>query len=103
MVERRAEVRIAVDAPAQLTPLVSVSTRLGGQMVNVSAKGVRVRVAEQLFGEPRNGDVYRIHSGRDLMLGDICHWKRRDRGVDVGFRIIYWSEIGDLNRITKAQ
>lgn len=101
-VERRAEPRIDVQAQAEMTPLAAVSTRLGGQITNVSSHGLRVRVAGRISGHPRSGDVYRILSGRDLMLAEICYCLPEEQSADVGFKILHWSNAGELNRIVQT-
>ena len=102
MEERRKEPRRAVDATAVITPLAAVGTRLSGQVINVSSHGVKVRLTEQMTGEPRVGDVYRILSSRDRMLCEVNHCLSGTHGTDIGFRILYWSETGELNRIVET-
>ena len=102
MVERRTEPRIDVNVKAEMTPLAAVATRLGGHVMNVSAHGVRIHVAGKISGQPRNGDVYRILSGRDLILGEVRHWCQEGPGADIGFKILHWGDIGELNRIAQA-
>jgi hypothetical protein len=100
--ERRAEPRVDIAAPAVMTPLAAVATRLNGQVVNVSFNGVKVRVPELRNGQPRVGDVYRILSSKDLMLCEVRHWKLQADGTDIGFRILQWSDAGELKRVTTA-
>jgi hypothetical protein len=103
MKERRAEPRIIIAAPAVITPLAAVATRLNGQVVDVSFHGVKVRVAELTGGLPRVGDVFRILSARDLMLCEVRHWQLQVEGTDIGFRILQWSDAGELKRVTMAE
>jgi hypothetical protein len=86
-----------------MTPLAAVATRLNGQVVNVSFHGVMVRVAELTSGQPRVGDVYRILSSRDLMLCEVRHWQLQTEGTDIGFRILQWSDAGELKRVTMTE
>lgn len=102
MKERRMEPRIDVDAPAVMTPLASVSTRLTGQVINVSEHGVRIRMAEEMSAPPRIGDVYRILSSQDRMLCEVSHCMPGSDGIEIGFRILHWGETGELKRVTKA-
>jgi hypothetical protein len=100
MEERRKEPRVIVDAPAVMTPLAAVATRLNGHVINVSPHGVRIRVAEQMSGQPpRIGDVYRILTNRDRMLCEVCHCLSGADGTEIGFRIVHWSDTGELNRV----
>lgn len=103
MEDRRKEPRIDVNAPAVLTPLAAVAAQMNGQVINVSSHGIKVRVVEMMSGQPRIGDVYRILSGRDDMLCEISHWRPERQGAEIGFRILHWSDTGELNRIIRAQ
>jgi hypothetical protein len=102
MRERRKEPRVEVDAPAVMTPLAAVATRVNGQVLNVSTGGLRVRVPKSVLRHLRVGEVFRIHSTRDLMLCEVCYAEPRNEGTDIGFRIVYWSAIGELNRAVKS-
>ncbi len=75
---------------------------LNGHVINVSARGVRVRLAQPLSGCPRAGDVYRVHSSNDRMLCEITHWLSNGESTDVGFRILHWSDTGQLNRVVET-
>jgi hypothetical protein len=100
MNERRRESRFHVDAPAALKPLGSVGvTGLEGQVVNVSSHGVRIRVAGPSVGTPQAGDLYRIRSSDDRMLCQVVNSLSGIHGTDIGFRIVYWSETGELDRV----
>lgn len=101
--ERRTESRIVIAAPAVMTPLAAVATRLNGQVVNVSFNGVKVRVPELTRGQPRVGDIFRILSSRDLMLCEVRYWQFQADGTDIGFRILQWSDAGELKRVTMAE
>lgn len=103
MKERRRETRCKVDSPAEVTPLAAVNQRLSGQVINVSARGVRVRVDQPLSGNPRVGDVYRVLSSNDRMLCEISNWLPNGESTDMGFRILHWSDMGQLNRIVETQ
>jgi hypothetical protein len=103
MKEKRIEPRIAVEAPAVMTPLAAVATRLKGQVVNVSFHGVKVRVAELTNNQLRIGDVYRILSSRDLMLCEVRNWQSQSEGTAIGFKILKWSDAGELKHVTTAQ
>jgi hypothetical protein len=102
MQERRRETRSEVDAPAEITPLAKVSARLTGQVINVSSRGVRVRVAQPLTSLPRVGDVYRVLSTNDRMLCEIIHWLSNGESTDIGFRIVHWTDPGPLNRLVET-
>lgn len=100
MDERRREARFEVDAPAALKPLGSAPAEgLEGQVVNVSSHGVRVRVPGLAEGTPQVGDLYRIRSADDRMLCEVANSFSGIHGTDIGFRIVYWSETGDLERV----
>src|SRR5580704_8981522 len=102
MQERRRETRCKVDAPAEITPLATVSARLIGQVINVSSRGVSVRVTQPLTTLPRVGDVYRVLSTNDRMLCEIIHWLSNGESTDIGFRIVHWSDPGHLNRLVET-
>lgn len=102
MNERRRERRIDVDTPAVMTPLAAVAVRLKGQVINVSANGLKVRVCEHLDRDPRVGDVYRILSSRDRMLCEVNHCRPCGDGTEIGFKILHWSEAGELKQALKA-
>lgn len=102
MEERRRDPRCQVDAPAEITPLATVSTRLSGHVINVSARGLRVRLAQPLSGRPRAGDVYRVLSSTDRMLCEVSHWLSNGDSTDIGFRILHWSDMGQLNHIVET-
>jgi hypothetical protein len=101
MEERRNESRAEVDSAAVLTPLAAVANRLGGQIVNVSSRGVKVHLAELLTTPPRVGDVYRIVSDRDTMLCEVRYSESRKDATDIGFQILHWREMGQLNLVAK--
>ncbi len=90
-------------APAVLTPLAEVAAQLTGHVINVSSHGVKVRVVNLISGQPRIGDVYRILSGRDDMLCEVSHWRSEPQDTEIGFRILHWSDTGELNRVARAQ
>jgi hypothetical protein len=100
--ERRTEPRVDIAAPAVMTPLAAVATRLNGQVLNVSFNGVKVRVPKLTNGQPRVGDVYRILSSKDLMLCEVRHCQLQAEGTDIGFRILQWSDAGELKRVTTS-
>jgi hypothetical protein len=102
MQERRRETRCRVDAPAEITPLATVSARLTGHVINVSSRGVSVRVAQPLTGLPRVGDVYRVLCANDRMLCEIIHWLSNGESTDIGFRIVHWTDPGHLNRLVET-
>jgi hypothetical protein len=102
MQDRRREIRCKVDAPAEITPLATVSTRLTGQVINVSSRGVRIRVDQPLTSRPRVGDVYRVLSSDDRILCEIIHWLSNGESTDIGFRIVHWSDRGQLNHIVET-
>jgi len=102
MNERRKEPRIDVDTPAVMTPLAAVAVRLKGQVINVSSNGLKVRVCEQMERDPRVGDVYRILSSRDRMLCEVNHCRPGSGGTEIGFKILHWSEAGELKQIVKT-
>ncbi len=93
MQERRREKRCKVDAPAEITPLATVSARLIGQVINVSSRGVSVRVTQPLTTLPRVGDVYRVLSTNDRMLCEIIHLLSNGESTDIGFRITFTGAI----------
>jgi len=82
--------------------LAAVTTRVNGQVLNVSSQGVKVRVTKPASEAPRVGDVYRILSSKDTMLAEVCYSLARNEGTDIGFKIVYWSAIGELNRAIKT-
>ena len=82
MDERRSEPRIESSASVVMTPLAAVTTRLHGSLVNVSTRGIRVHFDKPLNDVPKAGEVYRVHSGDDLML-----WGRGRYWYSGG---IYW-------------
>ncbi len=101
MDERRREARIDVVTEVALTPLGSVEPGLQGQVLNVSQRGVKVRVTGPAGSEPAVGDFYRILTSRDRMLGRVSHSLPGAEGTEIGFRILYWSETGDLNQVVE--
>ena len=101
MQERRRETRCKVDTPAEITPLAAVTQPLSGHVINVSSRGLRVRLAKPLSGHPRAGDVYRVNSSSDRMLCEISHWLSNGDSTDIGFRILHWSDMGQLNRVVE--
>src|SRR5580658_10121895 len=102
MPERRQETRCKVDAPAEIAPLAAVSGRLTGQVINVSSRGVRIRVAQPLTSLPHVGDIYRVLSTNDRMLCEIIHWLSNGESTDIGFRIVHWTDPGPLNRLVET-
>jgi hypothetical protein len=103
MEERRKEPRIDVNAAAVLTPLAAVAAQMNGHVINVSSHGVKVRVVQLMSGQPRIGDVYRILSGRDDMLCEVSHSRSEQQDTEIGFRILHWSDTGELNRVARTQ
>lgn len=103
MKERRRESRIEVDALVEMTPLAAVGNRLSAQVINVSTHGIKVRFTGQMTGQPRVGDVYRILGGRDRMLCEISHWTSTGSGTDIGFKILHWSDTGELHDVAETQ
>ena len=92
-----------MNAPAVLTPLAEVAAQMNGHVINVSSHGVKVRVVQLMSGQPRIGDVYRILSGRDDMLCEVSHWRSERQDTEIGFRILHWSETGELNRVARTE
>ncbi len=101
MDERRAEPRIPVNGQVTMTPLAAVATRLRGTVVNVSGRGLQVLLEDALRPIPRNGDVYRIECGDDLMLCEVRRGEVNDAGTELGFQILHWAKVGELNRLLK--
>lgn len=100
MDERRREARFDVAAPAALKPVGSAPAMgLEGQVVNVSSHGVRVRVTGMAGELPQVGDLYRVRSSDDRMLCQVANSLSGIHGTDIGFRIVYWSETGALDRV----
>jgi hypothetical protein len=102
MDERRSEPRIDVKAPVVMTPLAAVTTRLKGQVVNISGRGIRVHLDTGLNGKPASGEVYRLQSGGDLMLCEVVHWQLEGEIPAIGLQILHWGECGELSRAIKA-
>jgi hypothetical protein len=102
MDERRSEPRIDVKAPVVMTPLATVTTRLSGHVVNVSGRGLKVRVDGGLNGKPASGEVYRVQTGDDLMLCEVRNWQLEGEGAAIGFQILHWGDLGELNRVIKT-
>jgi hypothetical protein len=87
-IERRTEVRTDVKVVAVMIPLAEVSKRVKGHVINVSPHGVKVRLPKPP-SELRSGDVYRIHSNRDLMLCEVRNWRSEMGVTDIGLRVIH--------------
>jgi len=102
MDERRSEPRIDVKAPVVMTPLATVTTRLSGHVVNVSGRGLKVRVDAGLKGKPASGEVYRVQTGDDLMLCEVRNWQGEGEGGAIGFQILHWGDLGELSRVIKT-
>ena len=100
--ERRLEPRLDIDATVTMTPLGDVSKRLSGSIVNISGRGVRVRLSERPSVLPRTGDVFRVQCGDDLMLCELRRVQTEGADLDYGFQIVYWVNVGDLNRQIKT-
>ena len=101
MEERRLEPRIEANAPITMTPLAAVATRIHGSVVNVSGRGLKVHVDAPPKERPAAGDVYRVQSGDDLMLCEVRHYQPVAEGVDLGFVILHWVNVGELSRLVK--
>jgi len=99
--ERRSEPRIELGASVVVIPLAAVATRLGGSVVNVSTRGVRVHFDTPLKEVPRAGEVYRVQSGDDLMLCEVRYYDVVEEGADLGLQILHWTEAGELNRLVQ--
>jgi len=97
--ERRSERRIEASASVVMTPLAAVTTRLGGSVVNVSARGVRVHVDTHLTQLPRIGEVYRVQSRDDQMLCEVRNAEIDEAGAAFGLQIVYWGNSGSLRRL----
>ncbi len=83
-----------------MTPLATVATHLRGTVINVSGRGLQVRVAA-LKELPRTGDVYRIQSGNDLILCEVRYGHLTGAGAELGFQIVHWAKAGELSRVLK--
>ncbi len=99
--ERRSEPRIETSTSVVMTPLAAVTTRIHGSVVDVSARGVRVRFDKNLKNLPRAGEVYRVQSRGDIMLCEVCHAKVVEAGADLGLKIVHWGDSGELKRLVQ--
>jgi hypothetical protein len=99
--ERRSEPRIEIGTSVVMTPLAAVATRLKASVVNVSRRGIRVRVGAQMKELPRAGDVYRVQSRDDLMLCEVRNSCRTATGAHLGLHIVHWGAAGELNRLVQ--
>lgn len=101
--DRRKETRIEVAAAAALTPIASLDQRIRGEVVDLSPSGVRIRVSGSVDSLPKVGELYRVLSSQDRMLCRVAHTAPGDRGADIGFRIVYWNELGELSQTLEHQ
>ena len=102
MVERRLEPRIESRTSVVMIPLATVSTRLQAFAVNVSTCGIRVHSNTLVNDLPRAGEVYRVQSGDDVMLCEVRHCQLAGEGADLGFKIVYWANTGELHRLVQG-
>jgi len=101
MSERRLEPRFEAKASVIMTPLSAVTTRLHGSVVDLSSGGLKVHATTLMEKHLAAGDVYRVQSGDDLMLCEIRHRRLDGQTVDIGFAILHWVSLGNLNRLVR--
>ncbi|MDP8982669.1 MAG: PilZ domain-containing protein [Acidobacteriota bacterium] len=101
MPERRLETRLETQAPAVITPLSAVTSRVHGSVVNVSSRGLKVHAGTPPEEHLAAGSIFRVQSGDDLMLCEIRHRRVEGETADIGFSILHWVSEGKLNRLVK--
>jgi hypothetical protein len=84
-----------------VTPLAAVATRLRGEVVNVSARGIRVHFEIRLKEMPRAGEVFRVQTRDDLMLCEVRYFEAAGTGAYLGLQIVHWGGTGELNRLVQ--
>ncbi len=85
--ERRSEPRRHMKADVILTPLDDVSKHLRGVLLDISARGVRVRL-DRSAGQPGPRQVYRIETRTNRMLCEVRNSSVVPASVEVGFEIM---------------
>jgi hypothetical protein len=101
--ERRRDPRIAVNASILLKPLAAIGTSIHGTVVDISRHGIRVRLDELPAGLPKTGDAYRVRSDDDdVILCEVRSVRLEGAFTDIGFAILHWSSIGELNRLLES-
>jgi hypothetical protein len=93
--ERRSEPRRKVNAELVLTPLDDVTKHLRGVALNVSTRGIMVRLDRSAgrFGEKQ---IYRIETRSKRMLCEVRHSAVVPASVEVGFEILSSPPSADL-------
>jgi len=85
--ERRSEPRHEEKVDVILTPLDNVSKRLRGVTLNVSNRGVRVRL-DPNSEQPNQRQIYRIETGANRILCEVRNSASMPASVEVGFEIV---------------
>ena len=85
--ERRSEPRTDLAANVVLTPLNDVSRRLKGSSVNISKRGIRVRLTP---GDhvPIQKQVFRIETSSDRILCEVRNWAAEATSIEIGLEIL---------------
>ena len=97
--ERRNELRVALDQAVRVTCLDRNQHVLVGRAVNLSGRGIRVFLQVSL----RAGEPVRIDIEDTLLLGEVCYCQPEDDGFVVGVEIDQaLGSLRDLARLNRA-
>jgi hypothetical protein len=101
--DRRSEPRHEEKVDVILTPLDDVSKRLRGITLNVSNRGVRVRL-DPNSEQPNQRQVYRIETGANRILCEVRNSAIMPASVEVGFEILSRPQAGkaSMNKLNAA-
>lgn len=96
--DRRREVRIQIDQPAQVTVFGPPDLRLDARLVDWSGPGIRLLVDQPLTP----GAALKIESGDALLLGEVCYSAASSAGFEVGVELHHsLTGLTDLARLNR--
>lgn len=97
--ERRSELRLALDQAVRITCLDENRHVVVGRAVNLSGRGIRVLLPDGL----RAGQPVRVDVDDTLLLGEVCYCEPGEKEFVVGIEIDQaLGSLSDLARLNRA-
>lgn len=93
ILDRRREPRTPANYPVRITVLGNPDRVVEGTLLEVSGRGVRVKLREKL---PLSSPV-RIDLDDNLLLGDVCYCRRVEQGYAAGVALAH--SLGSVHQL----